>query len=168
MPSGRQADVKRERPAGARTPALDACLTLWTNDPLGFDRETAVKLVLGLGLLALGALAGSACFSYRAVSEPLPVVLARPQTVRVHGAMGARVEIGTARITGDSLVGRDPWGPTPGELGVTSVRLLAVRLSDVRKVEVRKFDRGKTVTRVVVSVGALVGFTAWHVATYGF
>jgi len=122
---------------------------------------------LGLCALALASVAATGCTSYRAVSGPLPATLMRPQTVRVTIAYGAKIVMHSARIVGDSLVGVDPWGPTPGAGPGAPARTVAVALADVRRVEVERFDGQKTVVWVLLGAGAFVAYAAWDLSTNG-
>jgi len=116
---------------------------------------------LGLCILALASVAATGCTSYRAVSGPLTATLVRPETVRVTLAHGARIVINSARVVGDSIVGADPWGPTP-DAG-PGARAVAIALADVRRVEVERLDAMMAFVWVSCGLTAAVGI-AWHAA----
>lgn len=96
-----------------------------------------------------------ACTSWRAATAPPGDHLREegPADVRVwHASSGERTELDGATVRGDSLVGADGDG-----------RLEAVPLSDVRRMEVRETDGGKTTLLVLgVAGGALLAFGALY------
>jgi len=110
---------------------------------------------LRLCALVLVGTAATGCVSFRAASGPLQATLARPQTVRVTRASGARIVLDAARLMGDSLIGEDPWGPRSGAW--------AVALADVRRVEVHRFDWLKT---AALGAGVVAAYGVWAYLTF--
>lgn len=100
-----------------------------------------------VALLAAAAFL-SGCHSWRAAGNPAADHLRDegPRDVRVwRSSSDAPWELEDATVRGDSLVGSDGDG-----------RLRSVPLSDVRRVDVRRLDAGKTT--LLVAAGAVVGF----------
>jgi hypothetical protein len=94
----------------------------------------------------------SACHSWRASSGPIAETLAdHPDEVRVLRNDDSRITLLRPRLSGDSLIGE--------RRASRSEITFAVPLNDVRSLEVRRFDGGKTVALI-----AGVGVTAILVA----
>ncbi len=109
---------------------------------------------------ALTALAVSlplvACRSWRSPSLPLPEVVAdQPSQVRVIRNDGGRFTLRRPRLSGDTLI---------GELASSSDKgTIAIPRSDIRSIELRRFDGLKTVGLI-----AGVGATAVLIAAVGY
>jgi hypothetical protein len=94
----------------------------------------------------------SACTSWRVQNISPQQLVSRDSTqrVRIVRLNGAQVTIKGARLRGDTLYG----SPTPIAKRMPDT-LVAIPLSDVRAIEVRQGDTGKTVG-LVLGVSALV------------
>ena len=97
--------------------------------------------------LALFVLYLPACTTWRAQSFPAQAVIRddHPKRIRLTRLDGSRVELTNPRIVGDSIV-----GTRPGWRGFVDGP--AVALDDIRIVETREIDDGKT-TALVVGLG---------------
>jgi len=97
-----------------------------------------------------------ACTSYQATTQPLAELTASPKPpehVRVISTDGALVEVDGPRVVNDSLFGTTV---VTGPRGEPTTQAMAIPLTRIRTVEVKKSDGSKTTILVVGIVGALV------------
>jgi len=93
-----------------------------------------------------------ACTSYQATTTPLPELLASPKPptkIQVATTQGNNIQFAGPHIVGDTLFG-------DGKSLFTNLPVTGLPLDQVRRVEVKRFDTGKTVALVVVTAGAVV------------
>ena len=124
-----------------------------------FPRLMTWILVFGLSQ------AGSAgCSAWKRQHSGVEALLTRPdppRKVRVTLLDGSRVEFRSPAIRGDSLFGMMGYAVHHGNRwDETGWALSGVPLADIRRVELRKFDAGRTLLLVGVGVGATVAIVA--------
>jgi hypothetical protein len=124
-----------------------------------FPRLLAWTLVLGLSVAGL-----SGCSAWKKQRGGVEAILARrdpPRKVRVTLLDGSRVEFQSPAIRGDSLVGNVSYAVHhESRWDETRRALSGVPLADIRRVELRKFDAGRTLLLVGIGVGATVAIVA--------
>ncbi|MEZ4412323.1 MAG: hypothetical protein R2910_05005 [Gemmatimonadales bacterium] len=93
-----------------------------------------------------------ACTSFQATTQPLPELTAPPKTVkkaRITTVTGARIELGYIHVVNDTLYGTSEVPrPEPGPV--------AIAISDIKTVEVRKADPWAYALIAVGIVGVVV------------
>jgi hypothetical protein len=96
-----------------------------------------------------------ACTSFQATTQPVADLTAPPKSVekmRVITTKGATIELEYPRVVNDTLYG----GPVTS---TTKAGPIAVPVTDIRTIEIRKSDGGKTVA-LIVGIGAVLALLA--------
>src|SRR6266850_1684491 len=124
-----------------------------------FPRLVAWTLVFGLSLT--GTVGCSAWKRQKGGVEALLTRRDPPEKVRITLSDGSRVEFRSPALRGDSLVGMMGYAVHHvNRWDGLNWRRSAVALADVRQVELRKFDAGRTLILAAVGVGATVAIVA--------
>jgi hypothetical protein len=96
-----------------------------------------------------------ACTSFQATTQPVAELTAPPKSVekmRVITTKGATIELEYPRVVNDTLYG----GPVTS---ATKAGPVAVPVAEIRTIEVRKSDGGKTAV-LIVGIGAVIALLA--------
>lgn len=108
-----------------------------------------------LPFLAAVLLASTGCHSWYQVPPQNLVPTSEPATVRVTLGRGDVLVLQQARVQGDTLIGRQITGHRTGvnsegrEVRQILFRVLRVPFQEIITLEIRRFDRGKTVGRSI-------------------
>jgi len=97
-----------------------------------------------------------ACTSFQSTSQPLTELTAPPKPVnkvRVSTSAGTSIEVDAPRVVNDTLFG-STW--TAGSGGKQTAEAVALPLTDIRTVEVKKTDGTTTALVLVGVVGVIV------------
>ncbi len=106
----------------------------------------------------------TACHSWRQqypVDSVPPVEYTKPVRLTLHD--GSRVELTSARITGDSVHGRVSKGTAHAQSSFVSMPM-----RDVRRLEERQFSAGKTSGVAGATGVALLAAAIWAIETFDF
>jgi hypothetical protein len=115
--------------------------------------QMSIRRVVSLLLLAAYL---PACTSYQATTQPVAELTATPKPpehLRVTTNEGVVVEVDGPRVVNDSLFGTTV---ASGPRGEPATKAVAIPLSGIRTVEVKRPDGSKTTILVIGIVGAMV------------